>query len=246
MNDGDIRLVMTAEGEPPTEDRGLHPLENPRLIDSALEAIRASILDGRFAPGERLLEMQLAQSLGISRGPLREALNLLEKDGIIHSIPRRGKFVQTFDMRTIDEVYSLRRVLEPFAVRLAIEDARDETMKRLPPAYQVMRKAVDADDARLFARLDIAFHRRIVELASHSLLARAWLENIDGKLQIILNVTTMTHRPLSDALRSHVTIMTAVEAGDAAGAEAVMRAHIDEAWDRARGAIANQAGIAPG
>jgi DNA-binding GntR family transcriptional regulator len=225
--------VRPAEGG----NNRLQPLDNPRLVDSALEALRTSILEGRFAPGERLVEMDLAQGLGISRGPLREALHLLEKDGIIYSIPRRGKFVQTFDLRTIDEVYSLRRVLEPFATRLALERSGDILYRALQSAYDAMKSAVSAEDERLFARLDIRFHRQIVELAHHSLLARAWIENIDGKLQILLNITTKTHGPLTEALRSHDPILDAVRAGDTERTEEVMRAHIDEAWTRARTAL---------
>lgn len=215
----------------------LQPLVGPRLVDSALEALRTSILEGRFAPGERLLEMQLAQGLGISRGPLREALHLLEKDGIIYSIPRRGKFVQTFDLRAIDEVYSLRRILEPFAGRLTIERSRGEAYETLEAAYEAMEAAVKEDDPLLFARRDIAFHRQMVELSHHSLLTRAWLENIDGKLRIFLNMTTKTHGPLADALSSHDTILERVRAGDADATEEIVRTHIDGAWERARYAL---------
>jgi DNA-binding GntR family transcriptional regulator len=213
------------------------PLDNPRLVDSALQAIRTSILEGHIAPGERLLEMQLAAELGISRGPLREALHLLEKDGIIFSVPRRGKFVHTFDLKAIDEVYSLRRVLETFAARLAVERMTDEGYERLRLAYQRMGEAAHAENDQRLSREDIAFHRELIELAEHDLLKRAWLENIDGKLQILLNVTTQTHHRLQDALERHKLILEAAGTRDARLMQKVVERHIDQAWKRARSAL---------
>lgn len=212
----------------------VRPVKNSRLVDNTVEAIRASILEGQLVPGERLLEVQLAQVLGISRAPLREALNLLEKDGIIYSVPRRGRFVQTFDVAMIDEVYSLRKVLELFAVKRVIVHIHEVGYGPLTSAYERMERAADQDDSRLLSQLDIMFHREVIVLARHSLLLRAWNENIDGKLQILLNVTTRTHHRLREALERHEIIMDAIRTGDLDTAESVVTRHIDEAWERAR------------
>jgi DNA-binding GntR family transcriptional regulator len=214
--------------------------ETSRLIDNTIEAIRASILDGRLAPGERLLEVQLAQVLGISRGPLREALHVLEKDGIIFSVPRRGRFVQTFDLEIIDEVYSFRKVLELFALDRVIGRSQLNGVEPLAAAYGRMEQAAGQNDGRLLARLDIAFHRELVALAGHSILMRSWNENIDGKLQILLNVTTRTHRNLREALERHVLVLDAVRAGNRKHAQRVLIQHIDHAWERARSGYAER------
>lgn len=220
-----------------TDSRRVTPLSNPRLVDSAMEAIRGAILAGRFAPGERLLEMQLATELGISRGPLREALQLLEKDGIIYSIPRRGTFVQTFDLQAVDEVYSLRKVLEVFAVVRAMEHIQSNGYEKLASVYQRMRDAADAGDEVLLLRHDIAFHRALIELAGHELLRRAWLENIDGRLQMLLTYTTRTHHPMPDALAQHQHMLDVAQTGDSSLMQEVMQQHIEEAWGRARNAV---------
>src|SRR5262249_33341628 len=105
------RIVMTTVAADAQRSRGLGPVTTPTLVESVAEAIRESILSGRFAPGDRLVEAELARELHVSRGPIREALGLLGKDGIVVHEPRRGKFVQGLTPRLIDEVYSLRLLL---------------------------------------------------------------------------------------------------------------------------------------
>lgn len=233
-------MIATARFDP-SEDR-VGRIKNQRLVDMAVEAVRNAILLGRFAPGERLLEIPLAQELGTSRGALREALQLLEKDGIILGVPRRGKFVQTFDLVSIDELYSLRRVLESFAVELMCAHATAEDFEMLAAALARMQEAASAGDVRLLARQDIAFHQALVVMARHTLLERAWMENISGKLHILLNVTETTHQPLQDALDRHRWLLEGIIARDQARAQELIRQHIDDAWDRARGALLTHAG----
>src|SRR5688500_7573882 len=96
------------------------PITSRTLVDTVVEPLRDSMLSGRFAQGDGLVEAGRAREIAISRGPIREALALVEKDGIVVNVPRRGKFLPAFDAQTIDEIYSLRKVLEPYAVQLLI------------------------------------------------------------------------------------------------------------------------------
>ena len=218
--------------------RGLGPVTTPTLVESVAEAIRDSILAGRFAPGERLVEAELARELHVSRGPIREALALLAKDGIVVNVPRRGKFVQGFTPRLIDELYSLRRLLEPHAAALVIAKLDLEGERQLEAAVGELAAAVAADDAQLVARRDVAFHDLLYELAGHELLQRAWLENVAGKLRILLNVTTGTLSELADAERQHRMLLDPILARDEKTARVRLQAHIDEALERARRALA--------
>ena len=227
--------MTSAMNDDRPEERSLvDSVASPRLVDSALTAVRNSILEGRIGPGERLLEVKLAQQLGISRGPLREALHLLEKDGIIYSLPRRGKFVQQLDLETVDEVYSLRQVLEAFAVERFVEDRRLEELTRLEAALVPMRDAAEEGDVRLVARRDIEFHQAIIGIAHHSLLTAAWRDNILGKMHVLLNITEKTHRPLDDVLRRHTEIIEGLRSGTRESVVELIRSHIDDGWLRAR------------
>jgi DNA-binding GntR family transcriptional regulator len=202
--------------------------------------LRAAILQGRLEPGERLLEIPLARELGISRSLLREALQLLEKDGIIFSLPRKGKFVQTLDLQAIDELYSLRKVLECFAADLICERIDAAGIAALHDALQQMQTAANSGEVRRLARQDISFHRTLIELSQHALLTRAWMENVAGKLHILLNITEPTHQPLLDALDRHARLVEGIASGDRRQAEELVRQHIDDAWQRARTAMLDQ------
>jgi DNA-binding GntR family transcriptional regulator len=213
------------------------PAETPTLGDSVADALRAAILSGRIGPGERLVEAELARELRVSRGPVREALALLAREGIVVSIPRHGKFVQGFTPRLIDELYSLRMVLEPYAASRVIARLDDAAVKRLDAALAAIAAAVADDDERTLAQCDIGFHHLICELADHDLLMRAWQENIAGKLGILLSITTRTLSALRDAERQHRRLLDPIVAGDETQARARLEEHIAEAADRARHAL---------
>ena len=205
----------------------------PTLVYAAAQVLRESILDGRFAPGERLFEAHIATKLGISRGPLREALQLLEQEGIVSNIPRRGKFVQQLDERDVDDLYTLRKVLEVFAVERVVGIGSDEELGRLELAVEAIRTSAEAGDARATARLDIAFHGTLYEMAHHSMLYKAWSESIAGKLQILLNSTTRTHHDLHEPIQKHEIIVKAIQARDMERARMEVAIHVEDARRRA-------------
>jgi DNA-binding GntR family transcriptional regulator len=214
------------------------PISSPTLVNTVVERLRESILFGLFAPGERIVEAELARELGISRGPVREALALLEKDGIIVNIPRKGKFVLGFDAKLVDEIYSLRGVLEPYATQLLIESLTEEKREALEDALRQIEAAADAGDVLLLAEKDIEFHNRLYELADHELLRQTWNENIAGKLRMLLNITTRTHEPLIDTGSNHRILVEAILAKERRRTRQLVTRHIEDAWRRARSSLA--------
>jgi DNA-binding GntR family transcriptional regulator len=216
------------------------PITSRTLVDTVVERLRESILSGRFAPGERLVEAELARELAISRGPIREALALLEKDGLVVNVPRRGKFLPAFDVQTIDEIYSLRKVLEPYAVQLLIGSLTDEKLKALNQSLERLGQAADAGDVRRLAARDIDFHNTLYALSGHDLLRKVWTEAISGKLRMLLNVTVRTH-PLRTTVDNHRVIVDAVAARDGRRARKLITDHVDDAWRRAKSALEHAA-----
>lgn len=216
------------------------PIMSRTLVDTVVEQLRGSILSGRFAPGERLVEAELARELGISRGPIREALALLEKDGIVVNVPRRGKFLPAFDGRTIDEIYSLRRVLEPYAVQLLIASLTDPKLASLHESLDRLRDAAEAGDIGGLAQRDIDLHNRLYELAGHDLLRKVWAESISGKLRMLLNVTVRTH-PFPATVDNHRLIVDAIADEDGRRARKLIIDHIDDARQRAKSALEDAA-----
>jgi DNA-binding GntR family transcriptional regulator len=213
----------------------------PTLVTSAVQAVRESIYDGRLGPGERLVEADLAQQLGISRAPLREALHLLGKEGLVVTVPRHTKRVQDVDSRSVDEVYSLRKILERYAVERVIALAGTEGVRQLRAVLAEMREAAEAGNRQLTARLDVAFHTRLYELAQHSLLERAWHENIAGKLQIVFNATRNADLALKEPVQKHELIVKAIASRNVERAQDLLARHIDDAWRRAQSNLKSRA-----
>jgi DNA-binding GntR family transcriptional regulator len=209
------------------------------LGEIALDSLRASILSGQFAAGERLVEVALAQELGISRGPLREAMAQLEKDGLIEHVPRRGKYVVEFTTRAVDEHYGLRKVLETYAVELFIRSKSPAKTRALERAWRQLRDAAEAGNGLRMSLADLNFHANIYQLADNELIARVWRETLAGKLRLLVNVTSRTHAPIEEEVENHRRILEAIIAGDVEAAQAEVDRHIKEAWHRIRKAVAH-------
>ncbi len=241
---------MEGDGGQKPARRSVDPITStPTLVTSAAQAVRESIYDGRLGPGQRLVEADLAQQLGISRAPVREALHLLGKEGLVITVPRHSKRVQDVDSRSVDEVYSLRKILERYAVERVIALAGSEGVSQLREVLAEMRAAAEAGNRQLTARLDVAFHTRLYELAQHSLLERAWHENIAGKLQIVFNATRSADLALKEPVQKHELIVRAIASRNVERAQNLLARHIDDAWHRAqktlRGRAAPSAPLGP-
>jgi DNA-binding GntR family transcriptional regulator len=221
----------------PARDRAmLTPLNTPTLHTSVAEMLTQAILAGGFAPGSHIVEAEVARSLGVSRGPVREALAVLERDGLVVSIPRRGKFVVMVNNVIVDEIYSLRRLLEPYAIARLIDRLTAEKLQAQHEAFEKFQEATEHGTIRESALADIAFHESIYRLADHSLLTQAWVDNIASKLQVLVHWTIQAGAP-SDAIANHRRILDAIERRDKRTARRHAIEHIDEAWRRASSAL---------
>jgi len=216
---------------------GIPEITVPTLVETGADRLRRAILDGHFAPGERLYEAALAREFEISRGPIREALALLEGDGLVENIPRRGKFVQRLDARTVDEIYSLRKVLEPYAAELLVESLSPETEKAIRGSLTEIYEAIASGDASQVAVRDIAFHAMTYKLTDHRLLIRAWDDIISNKLTMLVRITTKTHDTILDTGKNHEEIVNAIVSRDTDRCRLLLVEHIDDAWRRAKSAL---------
>lgn len=232
MNSND-RAGSAERAVSPTPHVQLVPTVTPTVADAISDNLRDAILAGRFPPGSRLVEANLARELQVSRGSVREGLAVLAKEGLVVTNPRHGKFVQPLDDSTVDEIYSLRRVLEPFAASRVVESLNDESIAQLREAFNAIVDAVKTNDIVVVAHKDIAFHERIFLLADHSRLLRVWTD-IRGMLQIMFNVTTSTHLSLGEAVEQHHLILETILARDTRSVAAILEEHVDAAWVRAR------------
>lgn len=197
---------------------------------AATELIRAAIVDGRLEPGRRLKEEELARELGISRTPVREALLVLQTEGLIESAPNRGATVRSYDADDLDDLYQLRAVLEGFAARLAATRIADHEVAELRASCDRFVELRAADDVAELVRENIRFHDLILGAARSERVRQL----VRGVIQLPLVYRSYVWYSPEQKLISehyHRQLTSALAARDAERAEIVMKEHVLEARD---------------
>jgi DNA-binding GntR family transcriptional regulator len=184
-------------------------IERSNLADSVSDLLRESIVNGQIAAGTHLIEAEIARQLNVSRGPLREAFRILEKEGLLENRPGRGTYVSEPSERYIQEAYSLRSILEVEAFRLAISKRTEEDLRRLENALDEMFNAAKDGDEKEVLQLDIAFHRLIWEIADHRLIQDS-LETIITRLKMYIAVQTKIYDDLVKGIADHRILLDAL------------------------------------
>lgn len=201
-------------------------VDNP----SATDRLRNDILAGALPPGERLVELQLAERYQIGRAAIRAALLELDSEGLVRREANRGATVRRISLADAIEITQARGALEGLVARLAAERANDQERADLQALVAAMEVAV-ANDARLeYANLNRALHRTLLQVARHEVATDlvANLRNRSAHHQYRL--ATVTGRAV-ESLGQHRAIVAAIVAGDGDAAEAAMRAHLESVAD---------------
>jgi DNA-binding GntR family transcriptional regulator len=192
-------------------------IQQPSLVRMAAETIREMVLSGELRPGDRLVEERLTEELGISRPPLREALRLLEQEGLLLSMPRRGVIVTPLSAQDVYEIFTLRTTYERMAIELGVPCRDPELLDRCRRALDAMRKAAKAEDRGQFVRSSFEFHLSIVGLARHKRLEDAY-RGLSLQLRIYIAANTRAreehHESLEENADRHQRLLAAVETGD--------------------------------
>lgn len=210
----------------------LEPIEDADLVDRVRSRLRDAILGGSFAPGERLVEADLAGQLGVSRAPIRDALRMLEYDGLVTSVGRRGRFVTVLSTRDAWEVYTLRETLEAMAFGLVVGQCPSGVLAKADGIIGEMRAASDAGDRRSLSDLDVRFHRLICETSNHERLLSTWdsMSNLIGLLS--RRVVGTQYDDLHAVPERHQLLIDAIRVGDVDSATAAIRSHIGSVAQR--------------
>ena len=191
----------------------------------AYRRLLEEIRHGDLAPGQRLREIEIAERLGISRTPVREAIRQLEGDGLVVHLPRQGATVRTLDYAEIMELYEMRVVLEGTAARLA---ARSASNVELAELHSLNDDLEQAGHGRAAFELNRQFHLTLLDAAKNRFLVKA--ANALQKTMLILGTTTLIEpERAKEAVLEHRRILGALDSRDGNAAEAEMRAHIEAA-----------------
>jgi DNA-binding GntR family transcriptional regulator len=192
-------------------------IDPPSLVSLATESIRKMILSGAFAPGERLIEERLTEHLGISRPPLREALRLLQNDGLVETRPRYGSTVATLTDQDVFEILTLRTGLERMAVELGVPVRRPERLAVCHEALGRMEQNARDEDRGSLVENGYVFHASIVGLAGHRRLAEMY-RSVQQQLLLCMSRNLDTreryHENLVEHVRRHRHLLELIEAGD--------------------------------
>jgi len=198
---------MAREKLSPISLEGFQPLRE-MVFDVLLEAI----MSGQLPPGERLMEVQLAEEIGVSRTPVREAIRRLELEGFVVMIPRKGAYVAGLSIKDVTSIFEIRSALESLAVRLGAERITEEGLAVLDENLVEFDKNYEEGDTERYFKLDIAFHQALYKFSGNERLVQM-MGNLTEQINryrrvsmsdaVIRQHTIHEHRKIVEALRSH-------------------------------------------
>jgi len=203
-------------------------LARTTVTAAATELLRKEIVCGSLPPGETLPESQVGERLGVSRAPVREALTLLEREGLVEFDRRGTARVCEFDLEDVRELGLMRMVLEPAASRLAAERRPEADLDAIEENLRALKAVSRLDEV---TRLDLDFHRLIFVAAGNKRLRRAW-ENLLSQISLVmkrfhesLEQRLQTSRVRDMTIRAHTELLQSMRSGSPEDAEALARQH---------------------
>ena len=206
------------------------------LRDVVFNTLRRAILRGELKPGERLMEIRLANKLGVSRTPIREAIRKLELEGLVLMVPRKGAEVAEITEKNLRDVLEVRCALEELAVQLACDRIDEEGLEQLKSASLHFRDVLDSDDITLIAQADEAFHDVIFTATDNGRLIQL-LNNLREQMYRYRIEYLKKKEYYPQLLAEHEAIIAAIEGHDKEKATEITGQHINNQVDTVVGTL---------
>lgn len=200
------------------------------LRELVYEELRNLILSGEIKPGTRMMEIELADSMGVSRTPIREAIRKLEKEGLVTIEPRKGAYVSTISMNDIVNILQIRGTLEGLAATLAATRIKEIELMKLKEASQAFDRAVEEGNTKEMISNDTLFHHIIVEASGNDLL----IKMVTDLQEIVLRFRYLYYKDFKRAEKmppEHVNILRTIETGSGETARSAAEFHINSLRD---------------
>jgi DNA-binding GntR family transcriptional regulator len=211
---------------------GIRPPERRGLTEQVADSIRQAIFDGSFDPGDRLNEGDIADRLRVSRGPVREALVQLRQEGIVTTTWHRGAHIMDLSAADVRELYSLRTILEVFAIREAARKATAADLAMMETILVAMSREGDDQSDFTMIQLDIQFHDEIYRAAHHERLLTTWNSLRSQVLLSLLVKRHTSHEYYRDTvIAEHRQLFELIGQHDVRGCEKAIRQHIGATYD---------------
>lgn len=198
------------------------------LREIVFETLRDAIINQTLEPGERLMEIQLAEEMGVSRTPVREAIRKLELEGLVIMVPRKGAYVAGISVKDIHEVFEVRAALEGLAASLAAQRITDEELDEMERSLFVESGEIDGNNLRSIVEIDTTFHDLLYKAARNEKLLQM-VNNLQEQLQRFRSASLARPGRSKTALDEHRKILEALALRDAKLAQDLAIEHIENA-----------------
>ena len=207
-------------------------LNRTSLSDQVYDLLRANILSGEFAPGQRLSPQELSERLQVSVTPIRDALRRLEADGLVEVLPRRGTFVFQFTAQDVKDVFESRRIVEQSAAE-KLPVASETVIQRMSALLDAMAALIDGEvvsDYPRYLELDEEFHNCILEILQNQRLTEFY-HSLRAYTYVARALVPAAERRLPQTHEEHCKILEAFQQRDVARAKQAIAIHLDNAAD---------------
>lgn len=198
------------------------------LREIVCDTLRQAIVDGVFKPGERLMEIQLSEEMGVSRTPVREAIRKLELEGFVAMIPRRGTYVADISIKDINDVYEIRIALDVLAAGLTAERISDDSLDKLKDLLLNVEKQISSGDVDKIVEADSLFHDALYQ-ASHNKRLVGIISNLREQFTRLRTRSINYPGRLENTLKEHKALVDAISQRDVAKAQELARLHLENA-----------------
>jgi DNA-binding GntR family transcriptional regulator len=198
------------------------------LRELVFESLREAILSGQLRPGERLMEIQLAEEMGVSRTPVREAIRKLELEGSVVMIPRKGAYVSGLSLKDIADVFEIRGALEGLAAELASDRITDEELEELERYLVKIAEEIENGDLNKVVQTDTDFHSLLYQASRNGRLTQI-INNLREQIQRFRTTSLSYPGRMKNALEEHRKIVEAIASRDGDLARKLAQEHIENA-----------------
>lgn len=198
------------------------------LRELVFESLREAIIMGNLRPGERLMEIQLAEQMGVSRTPVREAIRKLELEGLVVMVPRKGAYVAGLSIKDIADVFEIRKALEGLAAELAADRISDEEIENLERVLHRLADSVEHKKLDEFIDVDTEFHAVLFQAGRNDRLSQM-ISNLREQIHRFRNTSLSMPGRMTAALEEHRKIVEAISQHDVDEAKRLAQEHIENA-----------------
>lgn len=200
-------------------------LEHPSLHERVYDEIKKSVIKGEIPPGSKIIEENIAKTLGVSRTPIREALKRLAQDGLVEITPRKGAFVIQLSKEIVKEILEIREALEGMAARLAALNMTDEILEKMKKAFEGSEERIKRRDFSNYSIIDVEFHQLLFKASNNQRLLQI-INNLYDCIQMLRLKSVILPGRIERSLNEHLSIIEALEKRDPDIAEKMAREHI--------------------